>query len=50
MPYTMEKRGNKYVVMNMDTKEVKGRHATKAKAMAQMRLLYGIMHGMESQK
>jgi hypothetical protein len=50
MPYKIEKRGDKYVVVNEETGDVKGTHDTKEKAVAQMRLLYGIEHGWEPSK
>ena len=50
MPYMVEKRGNKWATVNTDTKKVKGIHASKAKAEAQMRLLYGIENGMKLKK
>lgn len=45
MPYKIVKRGKKYVVINKETGKVKGTHSSKEKALAQMRLLYGIEHG-----
>jgi hypothetical protein len=45
MPYTIEKRGSKFVVVNKDTGDVKGTHDTKEKAQKQMNLLYGIEGG-----
>ena len=45
MPYAIEKRGSKFVVVNKETGDVKGRHATKEKAQSQMNLLQGIEHG-----
>jgi hypothetical protein len=45
MPYTVQKRGNKWVVINKETGKVKGTHDTKEKAIRQMRLLYGIESG-----
>ncbi|MEM5854666.1 MAG: hypothetical protein QXS37_04500 [Candidatus Aenigmatarchaeota archaeon] len=45
MPYKIEKRGNKYVVVNKKTGKVKGTHSSREKALRQMRLLYGIEHG-----
>lgn len=42
MPYQIEKRGNKWVVINKETGKVKGTHTTESKAKAQMRLLYSI--------
>ena len=45
MPYRVEKRGAKWVTVNSATGKVKGRHATRLKALAQMRLLYLVEHG-----
>ena len=47
MPYKIEKRGEKWCVVNKDTGKVKGTHDSKVKAMRQMRLLRGIEHGWE---
>ena len=40
MPYSVRKRGKKYVVVNKDTGKVKGTHPSKAKANRQLRALY----------
>lgn len=40
MPYSIKRNGNMYAVVNSDTGKVHARHTTKAKAEAQMRLLY----------
>uniref|UniRef100_A0A6H1ZRN0 Uncharacterized protein n=1 Tax=viral metagenome TaxID=1070528 RepID=A0A6H1ZRN0_9ZZZZ len=50
MPYKIEKRGDKYLTINKETKKVKGTHDTYEKALAQMRLLYGVEHGMKVRK
>ena len=50
MPYKVVKKGNKYLTVNEQTGHIKGTHDTKAKAMAQMRLLYGVEHGMVPRK
>lgn len=42
MPYGIEKRGDKWVVFNTETKAVKGRHDSKIKAQRQINLLRGI--------
>jgi hypothetical protein len=42
MPYKIVKRGNKYLTVNKQTGKIKGRHASKKKAVSQMRLLYKI--------
>lgn len=45
MPYDVKKQGNVWVTINTETGHVKGKHATKDKAMKQMRLLYMVEHG-----
>lgn len=40
MPWKIEKRGNKYAVINADTGDVKGEHPSRKAAQAQMRALY----------
>lgn len=45
MPYSIYKRGDSWVVINTETKDVKGKHATREKAMRQFRLLQGVEHG-----
>ena len=47
MPYAIEKRGDKWVVLNMETKDVKGRHDSKVKAQRQINLLRAVEHGWE---
>lgn len=47
MPYGIEKRGDKWVVFNTETKDVKGRHNSKIKAQRQINLLRAIEHGFE---
>jgi hypothetical protein len=47
MPYDIRRRGKKFVVINRDTGDVKGKHDTMGEAESQMRLLYGIEHGMK---
>ena len=47
MPYDIEKRGEKWVVVNTETKDVKGRHDSKAKAQRQINLLRAVEHGWE---
>jgi len=42
MPYSIIKRGDKYLTINKDTGKVKGTHDSRKKAVAQMRLLYKI--------
>uniref|UniRef100_A0A6M3Y5V3 Uncharacterized protein n=1 Tax=viral metagenome TaxID=1070528 RepID=A0A6M3Y5V3_9ZZZZ len=47
MPYNIiKKQKDKYVVVNKETGDVKGTHNTYEKAVKQMRLLYGVKHGM----
>jgi hypothetical protein len=45
MPYAIKKVGSKFKVINKNTGKVHGTHSTKAKALSQMRLLYGIEKG-----
>ena len=45
MPYDVRKQGKKWITYNSESGEVKGTHASKEKALAQMRLLYGVEHG-----
>jgi len=45
MPYKIIKSGSKYKVVNKNTGKVHGTHSSKAKALSQMRLLYGIERG-----
>ena len=47
MPYKIEARGSKFVVVNTDTGDVKGSHESRAKAERQLRLLRGVAHGFE---
>ncbi|MBA7499057.1 hypothetical protein ES704_01796 [subsurface metagenome] len=47
MPYDIEKRGEKWVVFNTETKAVKGRHDSKIEAQRQINLLRGIEAGWE---
>lgn len=45
MPYEIVKSGDKWLVKNKETGKIKGRHTSREKAVAQMRLLYGIESG-----
>ena len=47
MPYDIEKRGEKWVVFNTSTKDVKGTHGSRVKAQRQINLLRGIEKGWE---
>lgn len=47
MPYSIEKRKDKWVVLNTDTGDVKGRHESKDKAQRQINLLRAVEHGWE---
>jgi len=47
MPYAIEKRGNKWVVFNKETGDVKGRHDSKPKAQSQINLLRAVEHGWQ---
>lgn len=42
MPYGIRKQGNKWVVYNKDTGDVKGTHSTEESAESQRRLLYAL--------
>lgn len=50
MPYAVIKRGDKWLTINKETGDVKGTHSTKEKAVAQMKLLYGVEHGLKPKK
>ena len=50
MPYSIEKRDDKYVVINTDTGKVKGTHDSKIKAQRQMKLLYAVKSGWKPTK
>ncbi len=50
MPYKIEKMGDSFEVINSKTGKKHGKHPTRAKAEAQMRLLYGIENGMKPRK
>ena len=45
MPYSVHKRGEKWVVTNTETGDVKGKHDSKVKAIRQINLLRGVEHG-----
>jgi len=45
MPYAVVKRGEKWLTINKQTKDVKGTHATREEALSQMRLLYHVERG-----
>jgi len=47
MPYDIRKQGDNWVTYNKDSGDVKGKHKSRAKAVAQMRLLYGVEGGMK---
>jgi hypothetical protein len=50
MPYKIVKKGTKWLVIKKDTGDVKGTHDSEEKANSQMRLLYGIEHGLKTRK
>jgi len=50
MPYEIRRKDGKWCVYNTDKNENKGCSNTKAKAIAHMRLLYGVEHGMKPRK
>jgi len=45
MPYDVQKRGEKWVVINTETGDVKGTHDSRIKAQRQINLLRGIEAG-----
>ncbi len=47
MPYVILKRGGKHVVINTETKDVKGRHDSEIKAQRQINLLRAIDKGWQ---
>ena len=50
MPYAVVPHNGAFALINTETGKVHAKHTTKAKAVAQMRLLYGIEHGMKPKK
>jgi len=50
MPYEIRKQGGKYHVINKETGKDKGASETREKAVAHMRLLQGVEHGMKPRK
>ena len=50
MPYEIRKQKNKFCVYNKDKNENKGCSSTYEKAVAHMRVLYGIEEGWEPKK
>lgn len=40
MPYKIQKKNNKYIVVAKDSGDIKGTHDTRAKALAQLKALY----------
>jgi len=44
-PYEVKESGDRWVVKNMETGKVKGRHSSREAALKQFRLLEGIEHG-----
>ena len=47
MPYGIKQENGKWITYNKDTGDVKGTHDSREKAVKQMRLLYGVEHGMK---
>lgn len=47
MPYEIRKQKDKFCVINTETKENKGCSESEKDAIAHMRLLYGVEHGMK---
>jgi hypothetical protein len=50
MPYEIRKKGNKWHLINKETGEDKGVSDTYEKAIAHMRLMYGVEHRMKVRK
>ena len=50
MPYAIRKRGEKWVVLNTATGDVKGTHDSETKAQHQINLLRGVEHGWKPTK
>ena len=46
MPYAVRRQGEIWITYNKETGDVKGKHKSREDAMKQMRLLYGVEHGM----
>jgi len=47
MPYKIERREGKFCVVNKESGESKGCSKTEHDAIAHMRVLYGVEHGMK---
>lgn len=45
MPYAKRKRGDKWVILNAETLDVKGTHDSEIKADRQLNLLNAVEHG-----
>ena len=50
MPYTIVKKNKKWYVYNKESGKLKGKHTSRLKAEAQVRLLYGVEHGWKPSK
>jgi len=50
MPYQIKKHNGKYMVVNTQTNHIFSKGTTKAKAIKQERLLYGVENGMMIRK
>jgi len=50
MPYSIQKRKDKFVVVNTDTGDVKGTHDSREKAQKQLNLLRAVKAGWKSSK
>lgn len=50
MPFSIERRGDKWIVRNEETGDVKGTHDSEEKAKSQLRLLNAIKHGFTPKK
>ena len=50
MPYKIVEKKGKFHVINTETGEDKGASDSREKAIAHMRLMYGVEHGMKVRK
>jgi len=50
MPYKIVEKKGKFHVINTETNEDKGASPTRERAVAHMRLMYGVEHGMKPRK
>jgi hypothetical protein len=50
MPYKIRKRKSQYLVVNAETGDIKGKHDTRTKAVAQLRALYANVKDVKRRK